>query len=176
MADKPGNQIAIRRGSDLSALDDLDSILLGGDFNVEVIDDPELISKQMIAEILAAENDDEAELTGSAQGWAELEGIPIEIRDFRWRRSDFENSDIYVVVFGTRMDFGENVILTTGSLNVVAQLSNLARRGRLPAVRILTRADKPTKSGFYPMQLVSTPEEIERRRQERLSNYTDAAE
>lgn len=168
--------IAVRRSTDLAMLDELDRILLGGDFNAEIVDDPALISVQIIRELLAAETDDDLEFVGAAQGWSELEGIPVEIQGFRWRPSQFakegetEPSGIYLVVFGNRMDDGEAVVLTTGSLNVVAQLSNLARRGRLPGVvRILTRSDKPSSAGFYPMRLVSTAEEIESRKAERVA-------
>lgn len=171
----PSAVVAVRRSTDLAQLDELDRILMGGDMEAEVIDDPGEISRQIIAELLAAETDDDLEFVGTAQGWQELEGVPVEIQGFRWRPSDFTPDDpekfhnsIYLVVFGNRMDDGEAVVLTTGSLNVCAQLSNLARRGSIPgAVRILARAEKPTKNNFYPLRLVSTPEEIERRKQER---------
>ena len=48
---------------------------------------------------------------------------------------------------------------TTGSGNVMAQLVNLAKRDRLPCVRMPKLADKPTASGFRPYWLV-TPEGV----------------
>lgn len=181
-ATAPDAVLAVRRSTDVAQLDELDRILMGGDFETEIIDDPNIISRQIVAELLAAENDDDLEFVGQAQGWQELEGIPIEIQGFRWRPSDFTPDDptrpgnaIYLVVFGNRMDDGEAVVLTTGSLNVCAQLSNLARRGSIPgAVRMLARAEKPTRNNFYPLRLVSTPEEVERRKQARQTERETA--
>ena len=154
------DSLAIRSSADVASLDQLDEILRGGDFNVEVVDDPAEVSKQIVNELLNAKTDDELEYVGTAEGWGEYEGIPIEIRSFRWRPSDFDNSAIYAVVFGTRLDTGDPVTLTTGSLNVMAALSNMARRGLFPgAIRILKRAEKPTKANFYPHFLVRTDAE-----------------
>lgn len=163
MANQDTSQaVAVRGGNDLAQLDELDRILRGGDFNVEVVDDPESISKQIVAELLAATNDDELEFMGEAEGWSEYEGVPFQVDGFHWRPSDYENSAIYLVVFVRSMVDGERKVLTTGSLNITAQLSNLARRGKIPGcVRVLTRSEKPTKGGFHPHMLMRTPEEIE---------------
>jgi len=39
---------------------------------------------------------------------------------------------------------------------------------------MLTRADKPTAKGFYPLWLSSTPEELAQRKQESLAFDRDA--
>jgi hypothetical protein len=171
----PGEEVAVRRSSDLAALTDLGRILVTGEFDTEVIDDPDQISRQIIEELLSAETDEELERVGGAKGWMEYEGVPVEIGGFRWRKSDYtEGAPIYLVVFATDMRDGERLTLTTGSKNVIAQLINLARRDRFPAVRMLTRADKPTAKGFYPLWLSSTPEELAQRKQESLAFDRDA--
>lgn len=136
----------------------------------EVVTDPAEVSRQMRVRILDAESDDELEEISEATGWGELAGIPIQIHGFRFLPSDAKEGTFYFVVFGTRMDDGENVVLTTGSDSVMATLINLAKRGKIPgAVRILTIADKKTKNGYYPHKLVSTPEEISERKAARVA-------
>lgn len=161
--------LAVRRSTDLAALEDLGRILVTGEFDTEVVDDPEQISREIIEQLLAAESDDELEVVGSATGWIEYEGVPVEIRSFRWRKSDYtEGAPIYMIVFATDMRDGGQLVLTTGSKNVLAQLINLARRDRFPVVRILTRAERPTERGYYPLWLSSTSEELEARKAARL--------
>lgn len=150
--------IVVRKSNDLAQLSELERILLT-DEAVEVVDDPEQMSKEIMAQLLGAESDEELENFGNAQGWRDLEGVPMLIHNFRWRPSDFEEgASVYFVVDATRLDEGERVILTTGSRNVLAQLTNLAKRGRLPgAVRQITKAKKATRGGFFPLML-TTPE------------------
>jgi len=151
-------EIVVRKSNDLAQLAELERILLT-DEAVEVVDDPDQMSKEIVAQLLGAETDEELENFGNAQGWRDLEGVPMLIHNFRWRPSDFdEGSSIYFVVDGTRQDTGERQAITTGSRNVLAQLTNLAKRGRLPgAVRQITKAKKATRGGFFPLML-TTPE------------------
>lgn len=146
---------------ELASLDELDTILRTGEVNAEVIDDPEEISRGIMEQLLSATSDDELQDFGNAVGWKELLDVPIELRGFRWRVSEFvEGAPIYFIVSGTRLDTGDGVTLTTGSLNVLAQLSNMARRGTLiGGVWQLHEAAKPTKAGFKPLWLVQ-PEPV----------------
>lgn len=166
----PSTEIAVRTSSDLASLDELDSILLGGDMNVEVVDDPREISTQIIAQLLAAESDAELEQFGDAEGWRGYAvpvsvaksgkgGTPFRIVGFTWRPSSYEEgAPVFFVVQAENLSTGERVVLTTGSLNVLAQLSNLARRGRIPgAIRMLVEKDSATKAGFKPLWLITPP-------------------
>lgn len=156
MADSANTTVlAVRSSSDLAALDQFDAILTGQADPPEVIDDPEQISREIIMQLLAAESDDDLQNFGSATGWRDLLGVPVELRGFKWRPSTFdEGGPIYVIVQGIRMDTGEGVVLTTGSSNVLAQLSNMARRGTLVGgVWKMCQADKTTAAGFRPLHL-----------------------
>lgn len=155
-------EIAVRSSSDLAQVEELEGILLGTKEVPEVVDDPAEIQREIMAQLLAAESDDELEQVGNAIGWRDLLGVPIEIQNFRWRPSSFEEgSPVFFVVQGTRLDTGERVALTTGSGNVLAQLANMAKRGTLVgAVRMAEQADTPTKSGFRPYWL-RTPKNVE---------------
>ena len=163
-------EIAVRNSTDTAALDELDSILLKGELEVEVVDDPADISRDIVAQLLAATSDAELEAFGTAEGWREYAvpksmaeagkgGTPFEIHGFTWRPSSYEEgAPVFFVIQATDLSTGDRKTLTTGSLNVLAQLSNLARRGRLPgAVRMLVESDKPTKRGFKPLWLMTPP-------------------
>jgi hypothetical protein len=154
--------IAVRKSTDLAALDELDRILRTGVAPTEQVEtDPDEIHRQIVAELLDAATDDELENVGSATPWQEMEGIPVTIQGFRWRPSEYkEGPPVFCVVFANRVDDGGRVVLTTGSAGVMAQLANLAKRERLPgAIRKLVRAEKPSKGGFYPLRLV-TPDGV----------------
>lgn len=122
----------------------------------EVQTDPAEIQAEIVASLLAAESDEELNRT-EAEGWQELEGVAVEVRGFAWRESAYAEQGgypVFLVVRGQRMDDGSNVVLTTGSGNVMAQLVNLAKRGRIPgAVVRLVKAEQPTAQGFRPTWL-----------------------
>lgn len=174
MSEVQNSLVVIRKSNDLAQLAELERILLNDEV-VEVIDDPEAMSKEIMAQLLGAETDAELESFGNAIGWRELEGVPVEIRGFRWRPSDYEEgASVYFVVEGVALadvhvpatkttparevGAGQLVVLTTGSRNVLAQLTNLAKRGRIPgAIRMITKSERPTRGGFHPLWLATPP-------------------
>lgn len=165
--DSPNVELAVRSSSSMSALDELERLLLS-DERPEVVDDPEEISREIVLQLLGAQSDEELEQVGQATGWLELEGVPVRIGGFRWRPSAYEQgAPIFLVVQAERLDTAEPVILTTGGMNVIAQLANMARRGTLVgAVRRLVKAEKATAAGYHPLWLETPPEEKTRRQQE----------
>lgn len=153
-------EIAVRKSTDLAAVEELEHILLGQKEVPEVYEDPKEIQREIMAQLLDAESDEELEQFGQAIGWRDLPGVPIEIRGFRWRPSDYEEgSPVYFIVQGTNLITGSPVVLTTGSGNVLAQLANMAKRGTLVgAIRMLEKADKPSRQGFTPLWLRTPPQ------------------
>lgn len=147
--------LAVRPSSDLEALSELEAILLGTQEVPELEEDPAQIQREILAQLLGATTDAELEQMNTAQGWGELEGVPIILHSFKWRPSDFVGGPpLYFIVFGTRFDTGEPVTLTTGSVNVLAQLVNMAKRGTLlGACRKIETSGKETKAGYYPKML-----------------------
>lgn len=152
--------IEVRKSTDLAQVEELEAILLGEKGVPEIADDPAEIQKEIMAQLLSAESDEELEQVGNATGWRSLVGVPIEISGFRWRPSRYEEgAPVFFVVTGTNLVTGERVALTTGSGNVLAQLTNMAKRGTLVgAVRMVEEADKETKSGFKPYWLRTPPQ------------------
>lgn len=152
--------VRLRSSSDVASISELEDALLTGELSGEVLSDPVEQQRQIIAQLLDAQTDDELENFGNAIGWRELMEVPIEIRNFRWLPSTYEEGPaVFMVVQGTRLDTGESVVLTIGGANVMAQLANLAKRDRLVgAIRELTEGTK-TRQGFTPLWL-RTPEGV----------------
>lgn len=165
--DTPSTAVAVRTSTDLAQINELEAILLANDADAlpEVADDPEAMSREIIAQLLAAESDEELESFGAAIGWRSILGEPVQIKGFSWRPSDFdEGSIVYFVVRVLRVnpDTGElePAVLTTGSRFVLAQLTNMAKRGTLiDSWRECVESERKTRGGFNPLRL-RTPERI----------------
>jgi len=158
MAKTQTQEVALQ-DTDALSLDRFDEALLTGAIEGgSVQQDPAELTRQIVAQLLAASSDEELEQFGNALPWRDLLNVPVEIRNFKWMESSFEGDGpaVYVVVQATRLDTGDPVTLTNGSMNVMAALSNMARRGSLiGAIRVLVEADKATKAGFKPLWLRS---------------------
>lgn len=136
------------------SLEELEAILMDELEPPEVSSDPEAISREIMLQILRAETDEDMLAIGSATSWQELLGIPVELRKFHWLPSRYDQgAKVFFVVTGTRLDTGENVVLTTSGQNVLAQLINLQRRDRFPSVWRLVESEKETARGFKPLWL-----------------------
>lgn len=155
---KATTDVAVLQDSDSANLERFKEALLTGSVESSVVQDPQELARQIVAQLLAATSDAELEQFGNAVSWSDLQGVPVEIRNFKWLESTFEGDGppVYVVVTGTRLDNGDPVTLTNGSMNVMAALANMAERGTLVgAVRVLVEADKATRAGFKPLWLRS---------------------
>lgn len=171
-------ELAVRSSTDIAAVEDLRKLLMSGaweDFEGEgeVIDDPEAVQREIMAELLYAESDDEVLNQTPAIGLRELarryvshhglppsDGVALELHGFKWRRSDIEGQGlpIYFIISATRLDTGERIVTTTGASTVIAQVANLAIRRTLDGAKVLcTETEKATRGGYYPMALVRTP-------------------
>ena len=136
------------------SLDELEAILMDELEPPEVSTDPEAISREIMQQILKAETDEDMLAVGRATSWQELLGIPVELRKFHWMPSRYDQgAKVFFVVTGTRLDSGEDVVLTTSGQNVLAQLINLQRRNRFPSNWRLVESEKETARGFRPLWL-----------------------
>lgn len=149
-----GTDLAVRSSADLAQVEELYEILMGRAEAPDIIEDPEQISREIVAQLLGADSD-EGLVLGKAIGWRDLQGVPIELHDFKWRKSDFdEGNSVYFIIRGRRLDEGDQVVLTTGSRNITAQLANMARRGTLVGgVWVCVQAEKATGNGGFPLWL-----------------------
>jgi len=177
MARESGNAelVTVKRSTDLVAINELEEALLSGIAPMEVEQDPEEVSREIVAALLAAESDEELERL-EAESWGPSKGsptkppspgylgVPFEIHSFVWRPSTFEEGQpVFLVVRALRLDDGSPHVLTIGSAQVMAQLANLAKRGRLPVIRELAGTETKQKRMVYWLK---TPEEVARARRE----------
>jgi hypothetical protein len=171
MAD--GQELVVSGSStDLATLDRLDEILLTGDLGgVEIVDDPDEIRRSIVQQLLAAEDDAQLQDFGNAEPWGNYFDVPMELESFTWRTSTIEGegSPVYFIVAANDLEAGVRRVLTTGSSNVLAQLSNMARRGTLAgSVWMLHEADKATARGYKPHWLVQ-PEAVKQAARDRAA-------
>lgn len=159
----PSTDLVVYNSADLAVnetiLSELERVLITNERIDDTTspEDTERIANEIVAQILAAEDDRMLDLMqGGAIGWRELQDVPIELVGFRWRPSTFEDgASLFFVVLGTRLDTGDPVILTTGGRNVLAQLVNKAKRGTLTGSIVKLVEGKPTRAGFKPLWLQS---------------------
>lgn len=156
----PGTELAIpvRSSLDGVALIELAEIFRSGE-RVEIVDDPDAISREIFEQILGADSDAALNQMGQATGWRELEGVQILLGpSFRWRPSSYdEGAAVFLIVPADRINEDgtlEPVVLTTGSRNVIAQLMNMASRNTIEGrIVSLERSEKASARGFFPLWL-----------------------
>lgn len=71
-------------------------------------------------------------------------------------RSDSTYQDglgVFLVVRCTDPENGEEVVFSTGSVNIVAQLVKAHLLGAFPFVGRLIQAEKPSRNGYYPQHV-----------------------
>lgn len=108
-------------------------------------------SDQILAEIFKAETVDDYNKIFA--GDRELpQDKMIRVDRVRYARSEFAAGlPFYLVVDGTDVGSGEVKQWVTGSTTVVAMLVRAAFAGHLPCVGFCRESDKPTKSGYRPI-------------------------
>lgn len=160
--------VVLSGNTDVATLDTLTEILKGNakieDYEFEQVDN-ENAQQDILERILNATDDDEAENVGGALGWQNYLGIPMIIHSFRPLPSEKKGDGppFYLLCELGNVVTGDQITASIGSWGVLAQLINLAKRGKIPgAVRILTKGEE-TKAGRNPLKLVSTQSEIDER-------------
>lgn len=80
--------------------------------------------------------------------------MPLVVTGIRKLPSDYDGGLPYFLVVdaGVRAT-GELVTITTGAVSVVAQLVKAHQLDAFPLTVIARRADRPSRSGFYPLHL-----------------------
>lgn len=110
---------------------------------------------EIAARILRAESVDEVFEQGGATPALEVIDVPLIVNGLRWNRSDYEGegAKVYALIDATRADSGEELTITCGSRNVMAQLYRLDQLGALNTPVKIVRAERETARGFRPMWL-----------------------
>ena len=147
----------------ITAQDVLRYIESNGAYEIERIEeDPEVIAARINARIMGASS--AAELFG-----AEAEALsakdylnrPFSLVDIEWRTSSEKDGLPFFAVFHIADIDGEAHVLTVGARTVCLKAAKAQFEGWLPVWVQLDKSDKPTASGYYPLDLISAPAPFE---------------
>lgn len=128
--------------------------ILDGEIDEGFQSDPEVVSRMILERILNAETFEDAFAPQTLDPWREaLMDVPVQVAEFRFNRSGFKaGSPIYAVVDLTRLDTGEQVTVTCGGRNVLAQLLVALKNGWTD--RPVAMTSKETSEGNQVLWLV----------------------
>lgn len=127
------------------------------------VEDPEMVAREVVKRILTATSIDDVLKPQTLIHAEDMLWVPIEVTDVRFNQSDKEGNltGAYAVIDAKRMDTGQQVQISCGGQNVMAQLYQLKRLEALPLPVRLRQADKPTARGYYPLWLEAvTPDQV----------------
>lgn len=121
------------------------------------VEDPDAVAARILRRTLDANSPDA--LFGEPEVWHAEDhlGQPLQFVEVAWLPSDRAEqggSPIYGA-FNVADTNGETHVLTCGARSVVLKLAKADVEGWLPLWLRIVRADKPTKGGFYPLDVVS---------------------
>lgn len=89
-----------------------------------------------------------------SSGMTELANQALVVTGIRKMPSDYPGGlPWFLVIDGANMATGERIAVTTGAVSVVAQLVKAHQLDLFPLVVIPRVADRPSKSGYYPVHL-----------------------
>jgi len=119
-----------------------------------VADDPS--ADDMMLDILTAKTVEDV-LGGSnnAIHLQDIIGKPFTIVKATLRESDYEAGLPAFVVLNVTFDDGTNGVVTTGASTVVAQCIRMHQLDAFPQRVNSYKSTKPTKAGYFPVQLVA---------------------
>lgn len=140
---------------DMTMAELIDAIIDSEEISFAKDDDAETLILQRLA---AAETREELFGDRQATGWAELVGVPVQVRGFRLLPSSIMDSvgaKTFAVVDAFRLDTSENVILTSSSKGVLVQLLRGVCTGDVPGVFKLALVGQEVKGRNQPQRLVA---------------------
>lgn len=138
--------------------DQVEGVLRGTISSIDAlkIEDPREVQMQIIARILDSDGLDEIlGGTTSTQG-KDILGRPFTLRGARWMRSSLADEQalpLFIIMDCSMLDTGEELAVTTGALNVLAQVFAMQKQDLLPADVKLVESEKPTAQGYRPQWL-----------------------
>lgn len=112
---------------------------------------------EIVRQILAATSWDDLDAPWEGIKGEELVGVPLKIESAQVYPSDFADGlGVYLRVDAFRLDTGEKVNFSTGSVSIVAQIVKAYVEGWLPLFGKIVQSERPTEKGYFPQHLVVT--------------------
>jgi hypothetical protein len=134
----------------------------GGDITLE-IQDPTQAVLAMVDRIVGAKDGDEVLAKSDTIPAKELDGVALELHSIRWIPSKYalgaEDDDtglkpkVFALIDATRLDTGVKVLVTCGSIMVMAQLYKLRQLGILDQTKAKIVVKPETANHYRPMNL-----------------------
>jgi hypothetical protein len=109
---------------------------------------------RIVASILGSQTVEDLDAPWTSEGMREYADVALRIKRIVKMPSDYQGGlGVYLVCYVDQPGIGEEFILSTGSVSIVAQLVRAHSLGALPLTIVPKIAAKPTRQGFYPMHL-----------------------
>lgn len=113
-----------------------------------------VILEQLADRLLAAESPEDVLTPFDPLHGQDYIDVPLQIESVQYLESDYSEgfpwfASLSVIIAGT----GEEKVLTIGGEEVLYKLAALDMHDAWPVVAQLTRKKKPTKQGYYPLDL-----------------------
>jgi len=134
----------------ITTLDEVEKALLDPNAKLSVVENDDDAAAAIVRSILDAA-DPLAKV--EAVGGRDLLGVPLRVTQVDWRNSDFagEGLGIFAVLHAQKQD-GEDVAVTCGARNVLAQCYRLVKDGNVPFDAYFEES-RPTAKGYTALWL-----------------------
>lgn len=156
-ATKPSTEVEVVSLTDKQVEQALRGELSAEGITIEIAD-PHAIQLQIIARILESEDADAVFQGRKAVGGKDVLDRPFTVKDVTWHKSAFtegEGLPVFCVIHADMLDDGEQIAITSGAANVMAQVFALNKLGQLRNEKMkFAEAEKPTAAGYRPQWLV----------------------
>lgn len=145
---------------DLSRMDDTERLAVVafleslGEMTEE---DPEMAAMSIIGRVLRAQTIDDVLAESTVFGARSVLGVPLTLHAVRFRRSDYEGLGGYALLDVTTNDPPQEILVSCGGAQVMAQAYRLAQLDALPCDIVISETKKPTRGGFHPLYLRAVP-------------------
>jgi hypothetical protein len=111
-------------------------------------------SERIVLAILAAETWDDLDAPWDKEPKDALIDKEMWIHTLMRRPSSYADGlGIFLVVRAKLVDSGREIVFSTSSISVVAQLAKAYLLDALPVLAVLRKADRPTERGYWPQHL-----------------------
>ena len=139
-------------GSEVEQVQDWTPFLLG-DETPEFVD-PEQASRDIVLRILQAEDVDAVLDQAGTTPCQDIIGKPIRISGARAMKSDYEGgASMYLLLDVTDLQTGEQLLVSCGARNVMAQLYRVTQLRGFPLDCRILESERPTAQGYRPLWL-----------------------
>jgi hypothetical protein len=121
------------------------AILGEGEWENAISDDPEEVTREIARRILTAESEGDIYKQDSTLSATDVLGVPLNIRTVRWQKSRMDGAaNVFAIIGATRLNDGSDLLITCGGRNVMAQLLQAGRLGKIPSEMPVMFTEKET--------------------------------